>query len=42
MAAEEKAAESSVALEFALQGMKSTADKLRAEIEEYERTHQTA
>jgi hypothetical protein len=42
MAAKDKAPESSAAREFAVQGMKSMAQKLRAEIEEHERTHQTA
>lgn len=42
LAAKEKANERSSAHEFSLQGMKATAQKLRAEIEEYERSHQIA
>jgi len=42
IALKEKGPGTSAAHEIALQGMKSTEMKLLAEIEEYERTHQTA
>lgn len=42
IAAKTNSSDVSAARKIALQGMKSTAQKLRAEIEEYERTHQTA
>ncbi len=42
ISAKELKAEVTSSREFSLQGMKTTAQKLRAEIEEYVRTHQTA
>lgn len=42
IAAKANSPDVSAVREIALQGMKSTAQKIRSEIDEYERTHQTA